>query len=1141
MVWIAWSAPGSGTNDTPASGQWSPTNNTSPSNMVQITGDVYDGGGVGDGNLTQETDYPGGSAANRVTNYYFDWRDRQVASKQGVQTTEDTTTHRPIIFNTFDNLEEITQVQQFDGDGVTITTSNGVPQAPSASLLRAQTNTSFDDQGRVYQTQVYSVNPSTGAVSSTALTTNDYYNHRGELIEESAPGGLVTKDAYDGAGRVTIEYTTDGGGGTSWSSASSVSSDNVLTQVETSYDADGNVILTTTRQRNHDQTSTGALGNETSGILSRVSYVADYYDLANRLTAEVDVGTNGGSAYTRPSSVPSPSDTVLVTTTAYTPAGFVDSVTDPRGIVTKNYFDNLGRTTKTVENYTGNPETASSDVATEFTYNGDDEQLLTQADLPSSGVQQTLNVEGVTTAGGSTINSNDLVGVVEHPDKTTGNASTSQEDVFTYNALGQVLTFTDRNGNVHTYTYDVLGRETSDTITTLGSGVDGSVRRIDTAYDTQGNPYLITSYADTGGATIVNQVQRAYNGLGQMIQEWQSHSGAVNTSTTPSVQYAYNVMSGGANNSRLTSITYPNGKILNFNYNSGLDSTISRLSSLSDTSGTLESYSYLGLDTVVKRSHPQPSIDLTYIKQSGESNGDAGDQYTGLDRFGRVVDQRWINTSTSTATDRFKYGCDRDSNRNYRDNLVNSSFGELYHANGSSNGYNNLNELVSFARGTLNGTHDTITSPSHTQSYSPDAEGNFTSVTTDSTQVNRTHNAQNEVTQVGSNNLTFDNNGNTTKDELGQQYVYDAWNRIVTVKNSGGMTIETYKYDGLDRRIVEAPGSTTRDLYYSDQWQVLEERYNGGSTADIQYVWSPVYVDALILRDRSTQHNGTLDERLWVQQDANWNVTALVNGSGSVVERYAYDPFGLQTVLDANWNTRSSSSYAFNYGFQGGRMDLTTGNENLRERDLRPPIERFVQSDPIQTSSGDTNFYRQEANNPTNVTDPSGLLGLVQAFFAVRAYARGENVIEGINNGNLNLVKGAGGVLLESGALAVDGVQRQAEIWTAGWYTPTYLSSTAQALAGAQRDAMAGNYEAAFQTFINLGKAPAVNLAEAAWAGNWDSFDQQLGALAWVFLPFLQTKAPLPKVVREPTLSELGSIMAEEERGLAVPGDSSTR
>src|SRR5207249_11236127 len=56
-----------GTNDTPASGSWSPTNNTTPSNMVQVTGNVYDGGSAGgDSTLTQVTQYPGGSAAARV-------------------------------------------------------------------------------------------------------------------------------------------------------------------------------------------------------------------------------------------------------------------------------------------------------------------------------------------------------------------------------------------------------------------------------------------------------------------------------------------------------------------------------------------------------------------------------------------------------------------------------------------------------------------------------------------------------------------------------------------------------------------------------------------------------------------------------------------------------------------------------------------------------------------------------------------------------------------------------------------------------------------------------------------------------------------------------------------------------------------
>ena len=109
----------------------------------------------------------------------------------------------------------------------------------------------------------------------------------------------------------------------------------------------------------------------------------------------------------------------------------------------------------------------------------------------------------------------------------------------------------------------------------------------------------------------------------------------------------------------------------------------------------MQTYSYLGLDTVVIVDDPQAGIELTYVEQPGDSyaNTDGGDQYTGLDRFGRVIDQNWINTSTGTSTDRFQYGYDQDGNVLYMNNLVNSSFSELYHANGSSNGYDNLNQL----------------------------------------------------------------------------------------------------------------------------------------------------------------------------------------------------------------------------------------------------------------------------------------------------------------------------------------------------------------------------------------------------------------------------------------------------------------
>ena len=83
-----------------------------------------------------------------MTQYYDDWRDRLVATKAGVQSSEDDGVNRPIVYTTYDNLDEAVEVQQYSGDGVSISTTDGVPQAPDASLLRAQTVSSSPPSSR---------------------------------------------------------------------------------------------------------------------------------------------------------------------------------------------------------------------------------------------------------------------------------------------------------------------------------------------------------------------------------------------------------------------------------------------------------------------------------------------------------------------------------------------------------------------------------------------------------------------------------------------------------------------------------------------------------------------------------------------------------------------------------------------------------------------------------------------------------------------------------------------------------------------------------------------------------------------------------------------------------------------------------
>jgi YD repeat-containing protein len=356
---------------------------------------------------------------------------------------------------------------------VTLSTSGGVPQAPSASLLRAQENGAYDEQGRAYQDQTFEVNQSTGAVNPNPLTTNTWYDHRGNVIATASPGGLVQKTRYDGADRPVVQYTTDGAGGSTWTAAGSVTGDNVLEQVERTFDANGNVIATVDRQRNHDETATGSLGDANNSPKARVYYSAAYFDAANRPTAQVDVGTNGGTAYTRPATPPASSGTTLVTTETYNGAGWVDTTTDPRGIQQKHYYDALGRVVKDIQDYTDGNPTASSNKTTETTYDGDNNILTVKADEPGGASQTTQYVYGVTTATGSDVNSNDIQSAIQYPDPTTGQPSASQQVTDTVNALGDTKTVSDRNGNVHQLSYDVLGRQVSDAITTLGAGVDG--------------------------------------------------------------------------------------------------------------------------------------------------------------------------------------------------------------------------------------------------------------------------------------------------------------------------------------------------------------------------------------------------------------------------------------------------------------------------------------------------------------------------------------------------------------------------------------------------------------------------------------------------------------------------------------------
>jgi hypothetical protein len=190
-------------------------------------------------------------------------------------------------------------------------------------------------------------------------------------------------------------------------------------------------------------------------------------------------------------------------------------------------------------------------------------------------------------------------------------------------------------------------------------------------------------------------------------------------------------------------MTYPNGRVVDDVYNTGIDTTVGRVSALADdggsAAGTLQGYTYQGLATIV-----------------GNTDGDGVTETTTLDDIGRTGEMKYVNGSAAT-TDDFAYGYDRDGNVLFKNNLLNSSESELYHANSTVSGdddtaYDPLNRLTNFERGTLNSSgnnaasSDTVASATDSESWSLNAVGAQSSVTTNGTTTTSSTNAKNEVT-----------------------------------------------------------------------------------------------------------------------------------------------------------------------------------------------------------------------------------------------------------------------------------------------------------------------------------------------------------------------------------------------------------
>ncbi|NNJ26204.1 hypothetical protein LzC2_22850 [Planctomycetes bacterium LzC2] len=920
--------------------------------MVLLSENQYDDGlDGGDGNLTRVTAFVD-DATTRVTRYEYDWRNRQVA-----------------MLGEEDSYSSV----EYDNLGRTILTERRFGNA--AGRLLAKSEILFNDRGQTYETKSYPVDPVAG-VAGTPLVSKSWFDAGGNLLKsQSAGSNLFTLAEYDSLGRATTQYVGYEVGQTG---LGSVSTATVLTQSETAFDDAGNVLTSTVRDRYDDVTGSGPLAGPTgAGPNARVSYSATWYDPIGRTLAAADYGTNAGSVLARPATVPAAADDVLVSSIAYDDAGRTAATVAPDGMETATEYDDLGRRTAVIENVDAGSTVADANRTTRFSYTADGQLKTLTAENAATGDQVTTYEYGTTLAE-SEIASSSLLRKTLYPDST----GPSDSVIYEYDRTGALTAVTDQNGTTHLFDYDALGRRTADRVETLGTGVDGAVRRVETAYDDRGLPERMTCFDAPYGGFHVNEVTREHDEWNRLTAEFQEHAGPVGAST-PSVGYAYE--DGAANTLRPTSLTYPNGRVLAYGYGTtgSTDDVADRVAKLTWDGTIVEEIDRLGSGAVAELRLPEP--DVSRLFKLGGTDPETGDQYGATDRFGRETQTRW-RTGSSTDVVSQDLGYDRASSRTFRRDNAAAAYAvdrdELY-------GHDALRRLQTLARGDLNPAGDAVSSENYAQGWTLDETGNWSGYEEGPTSASptleqtRTGNAVNEITAIAETagpswaDPAYDASGNmTTVPQPGDPTatyaaVYDAWNRLVKLTD-GATVVQENAYDARGYRIERIADGEARRYYHSAGWRVLEERIGTATLAERQFVWGVRYIDELVLRDRDEDGTGSLIERLYALQDANWNVVALVDEVGGLAERFGYAAYGEMQVLTPAFAARTGSDFDWETTYAGYRRE-PVGTYHMRFRVLHPQLGCWLTRDPIGYTDGSLGLYEYVRSMPTQGVDPTGL------------------------------------------------------------------------------------------------------------------------------------------------------------------------
>ena len=544
---------------------------------------------------------------------------------------------------------------------------------------------------------------------------------------------------------------------------------------------------------------------------------------------------------------------------------------------------------------------------------------------------------------------------------------------------GRLTTMTYGNGDSVSYTYDAFDRQRT------AAYNDGTTYHYDYSSDND----LTRQYVTDGSGAVTEQYSYQYDSLGRLIHSRQS---TANGALIQSTQHMYDAAN------RMTSQSWQFG-----------------------TGLYRQQYSYTGVKADgTTDSSVDGTISATTTTIPGQLDVTSKYEYNDL----RQLEKKTVtvpnqNRGTTTVYTRgYTYaviaeddGCNRMGTRlastGYTFGSSSRGFTYTYDAAGNIQTVTTGGTNVPAAAASKTYTYDaqgqlaTETDGSVSCAYAYDTVGNIRSVTTDGA----------VIKSFGYTNpswpdlLTSVTVGGTTKDILyegqtqtsdvpssgnpvtyynGRDYHFD-WSkgRQLTEAVVGGQTVK-YAYDMAGVRSSKQVGDTTYS-YTTLSGKVMRQAWGDNNALEFVY-------------DDSSQpfaviyKHGSAAELYYYLVNAQGDVAAILDSSGTMVAFYDYDAWGNCTVYDSSAKVLTDPTSIANINplrYRGYYYDAETGFYYLQSRYYDPAICRFINADTFATTDANgflsANMFAYCENNPINNSDPTGklLLGAMLAGAAV--------------------------------------------------------------------------------------------------------------------------------------------------------------